>query len=158
MDEFFMHEALKQARKAAAKSEVPVGCVVVLDDKIIGRGHNLRNARGNALYHAEMLAINQACKQVGDWRLDNCTIYVTTEPCPMCAGAILQARIPRLVYGTKSPKAGAAGSLINLLNDPRFNHVVHITCGILETECAALMSGFFASLRRSKEDKLWTKL
>lgn len=142
-----MQEALKQAQKAAAIKEVPIGCVIVHNGDIIGVGYNLRNIKGNALAHAEIIAINQACRHLGDWRLENCTIYVTVEPCPMCAGAILQARIPRLVYGTPSPKAGAAGSIINLLENPQFNHIVEITHGALEQDCAKIMTDFFASLR-----------
>ena len=142
-----MEKAIEQARIAARKKEVPIGCVIVHDGDIVGAGYNLRNTKGNALAHAEIIAINEACNHLGDWRLEGCTIYVTAEPCPMCAGAILQSRIPRLVYGCKSPKAGAAGSLVNLLENPQFNHMVEITSGILEADCAKLLTDFFAGLR-----------
>jgi tRNA(adenine34) deaminase len=147
-DEKFMRLALVLAGRAAAIGEVPVGCVIVRGGRVIGAGYNMRNTGGNTLYHAEILAINRACRRVGDWRLGDCTIYVTLEPCPMCAGAILQARLPRLVFGAKNPKAGAVGSLINLLNDTRFNHEVKVQQGVLEQECAALMKNFFALLRK----------
>lgn len=142
-----MKHALELAQKAADTNEVPVGCVITHDGSIIGQGYNLRNTKGNTLYHAEISAIDQACQYLGDWRLDNCTMYVTLEPCPMCAGAILQARLPRLVFGAKNPKAGAVGSLINLLDDDRFNHKTNIEQGVLEADCAALIKKFFASLR-----------
>ncbi|MCL2753004.1 MAG: tRNA adenosine(34) deaminase TadA [Defluviitaleaceae bacterium] len=142
-----MEKAIEQAQKAAEKKEVPIGCVIVHGGGIIGAGYNLRNTKGNALAHAEIIAINEACEHLGDWRLENCTIYVTVEPCPMCAGAILQARIPRLVYGAASPKAGAAGSLINLLQDKRYNHVVDITKGVLEQSCSKILTDFFATIR-----------
>ncbi|MDR2167256.1 MAG: tRNA adenosine(34) deaminase TadA [Clostridiales bacterium] len=148
-DEKFMRHALGLARRAKARGEVPVGCVIVRAGQIIGAGYNLRNTGGNTLYHAEILAINRACRRLGDWRLDDCTIYVTLEPCPMCAGAILQARLPRLVFGAKNPKAGAAGSLLNLLDDGRFNHKVSIVEGVLQEECSALVKEFFASLRKA---------
>ena len=141
-----MKQALALAEAAYAMDEVPIGCVITLGDKIIGMSHNLRNHKKNTLYHAEIIAINQASRHVGDWRLEDCTIYVTVEPCPMCAGAILQARIRRLVYGTASPKAGAVGSIINLLVNPAFNHQVDVTKGVLETECRILMSRFFHNL------------
>ena len=129
--------------------EVPVGCVIVHNpsDKIIGTGYNLRNTKKNTLYHAEITAINHASRNLGDWRLEDCTIYVTIEPCPMCAGAILQARIPRLVYGAPNLKAGAAGSVVNLLNNPAFNHQAEIASGVMDAECAALMTKFFRSQR-----------
>ena len=142
-----MNRALQLAQKAYDKGEVPIGCVIVHDGKIIGEGYNLRNTNGNTLHHAEIIAINQACIHLGDWRLDGCTIYVTLEPCPMCAGAILQARLLRLVFGAKNPKAGAVGSLVNLLDDPRFNHIVDVTEGILKDDCALIMKKFFATLR-----------
>ena len=142
-----MQQALNQAQIAAKMDEVPIGCVIVHDGKIIGHGHNLRNTKKNTLYHAEISAIDAASKHLGDWRLENCTIYVTIEPCPMCAGAILQARIPRLVYGAPSPKAGAAGSIINLLDNPAFNHQVGVISGVLEAECSAIVSIFFQKSR-----------
>lgn len=142
-----MKEALKLAEAAYAVDEVPIGCVIVYKGKIIGAGHNLRNTRKNTLYHAEIIAIDAASRHIGDWRLENCTIHVTIEPCPMCAGAILQARIPRLVYGAASPKAGAVGSIINLLENPAFNHQVEVATGVLEAECSAIVSKFFQTSR-----------
>ena len=142
-----MKKALELAEAAHAMNEVPIGCVIVAEGKIIGEGHNLRNNKKNTLYHAEIIAIDQASKHLGDWRLENCTIYVTIEPCPMCAGAILQARIPRLVYGAASPKAGAVGSIVNLLANPAFNHQVEVTTGVLEAECSAIVSTFFQNSR-----------
>ena len=142
-----MEKALALAKAAYAMDETPIGCVITLGEKIIGMGHNLRNHKKNTLYHAEIVAINQASEYVGDWRLENCTIYVTLEPCPMCAGAVLQARLPRLVFGAQSPKAGAVGSVVNLLDNPAFNHRVDITQGVLEAECQALMVDFFNKLR-----------
>ena len=147
LDEKYMSRALELAQLAFEKNEVPIGCVIVHGAEIIGEGYNLRNTAGNTLHHAEILAIDQACKRLKDWRLDDCTMYVTLEPCPMCAGAILQARLPRLVFGAKNPKAGAVGSLINLLDDDRFNHKTNIEQGVLEADCAALIKKFFASLR-----------
>lgn len=145
---FFMTEALAQARRAFVMDEVPIGCVIVHDGKIIAKAANERATRKNVLYHAEILAIDQACKIVGDWRLEDCALYVTLEPCPMCAGAIVQARIPTVVYGAKSPKAGCAGSILNILNEPRFNHSVEVIEGVCETECAELMSEFFTRFRQ----------
>ena len=136
------------AQRAFVAREVPIGCVIVHEGKIIGQGYNLRNTRGNALYHAEILAINRACGHIGDWRLENCIIYVTIEPCPMCAGAILQARLPRLVFGAANGKAGAAGSIVNLLDNPAFNHRAEIVGGVLQSECAGLMTEFFKQQRR----------
>ena len=147
MNEFYMKEALKLAEAARALDEVPIGCVIVHDDEIVGAGHNLRNTKKNTLYHAEIIAIDAASQRLGDWRLENCTIYVTIEPCPMCAGAILQARIPRLVYGAASPKAGAVGSIVNLLANPAFNHQVEVIAGVLEEECSAIVSNFFQNSR-----------
>jgi len=149
MDEYvyFMKEALTEARQGFGVGEVPIGCVIVSDNKIIGRGFNERTIRKNVLLHAEITAINQACEFVGDWRLENCQIYITLEPCAMCAGAILQARIPVVVFGAKSPKAGCAGSILNILNEPRFNHQAQIISGVCEEECASLMSEFFLRLR-----------
>jgi len=146
-DIYFMTKALAEARQAFFLDEVPIGCVIVYNGQIIGRGANERTTRKNVLYHAEISAINQACEFMGDWRLEECTLYVTLEPCPMCAGAIVQARIPRVVYGAKSPKAGCAGSILDILNEPRFNHRVDVTHGICESECAELMSLFFSRFR-----------
>ena len=147
-DIFFMSEALAEARKAFDNNEVPIGCVIVNDGHlIIGRAANERAARKNVLYHAEIMAINQACEAVGDWRLENCRLYVTVEPCPMCAGAIVQARIPVVIYGAKSAKSGCAGSILNILDEPKFNHRAQVFPGVCEEECAALMSKFFTRFR-----------
>lgn len=146
-DEKFMREALRQAKKAYAKSETPIGCVIVYEGRVIARGYNRRNTDGNTLAHAELTAIRKATKVIGDWRLEGCTIYVTLEPCPMCAGAIVQARIPECVIGCMNPKAGCAGSVINLLDMQGFNHQVQIRRGVLEEECSKLMKEFFRELR-----------
>ena len=133
-DEKYMREAIKQARKAAKIDEVPIGCVIVYDDKIIARGYNRRNTDKSTLAHAEIIAIRKAAKVIGDWRLEDCTMYITLEPCPMCAGAIIQARIPRVVVGAMNPKAGCAGSVINLLQMDGFNHKAELTSGVLVDE------------------------
>ena len=150
-DEKFMKEAIKQAKKAEAIGDVPIGCVIVHDGKIIARGYNKRNKDKTVLAHAELLAMKKACKKLGDWRLEDCTMYITLEPCQMCAGAIVQARIPKVVIGCMNPKAGCAGSVLNLLDMKQFNHQVEVTRGIMETECSAMMSGFFAELRAKKK-------
>ncbi len=150
-----MREALRQARKAYAMEETPIGCVIVHEGRVIARGYNRRNTDGNTLAHAELTAIRKAAKAIGDWRLEGCTIYVTLEPCPMCAGAIVQARIPECVIGCMNPKAGCAGSVINLLDMQGFNHQVAIRKGVLEEECSRLMKEFFRTLRqRDRERKL----
>jgi len=149
-DEHYMRRALELARKAAVINEVPIGCVIVHDNEIIGEGYNLRNKLGNTLYHAEIIAINRACRHLKDWRLENCTIYVNIEPCPMCAGAILQARTTRLVFGAANRKAGAVGSVLNLLDNPAFNHRVEVVEGVLADESTALMSGFFKKFRKPR--------
>ena len=146
-----MKEALRQARKAAALDEVPIGCVIVRGGKIIARGYNRRNTDKSTVSHAEMNAIRKASRLCGDWRLEDCTIYITLEPCQMCAGAIVQARIPRAVIGTMNPKAGCAGSVMNILREPRFNHQTEIVRGVLEEECSAMLSDFFKELRRRKK-------
>ena len=146
-DEKYMKEALKQARKAAAIGEVPIGCVIEYQGRIIGRGYNRRKIDKNTLSHAELNAIRKASKKMGDWRLEECTMYVTLEPCQMCSGAIVQARIPRLVIGCMNPKAGCAGSILNLLQVPEFNHQVDITYGVLEEECSSILTEFFKALR-----------
>jgi len=143
----YMSKALAEARRAFDMGEVPIGCVIVHDGKIIGLAANERVTRKNVLYHAEIIAIDQACEALGDWRLEGCTLYVTLEPCPMCAGAIVQARIPTVVYGAKSPKAGGAGSVLNILNEPKLNHRVEVVEGVCEEECAQLMSEFFTRFR-----------
>ena len=154
IQEKYMKEALKQARKAYALGEVPIGCVIVHQGKIIGRGYNRRNTDKNTLSHAEIAAIRRASKVIGDWRLEECTLYVTLEPCQMCAGAIVQARIPETVIGCMNPKAGCAGSILNVLEMPEFNHQVAVTRGILEQECSAMLKTFFAELRvRNRAEK-----
>ena len=150
-DESFMKQAVKQAKKAYDKLETPIGCVIVHEDKIIARGYNKRNMKKNTLAHAEILAINKASKVLGDWRLEDCTMYVTLEPCPMCAGAIVQARIPRVVIGSMNPKAGCAGSVLNLLQQDGLNHQVEITKGVLAEECSGLMTSFVRELRKKKK-------
>lgn len=150
-DEKYMKEAVRQAKKATAINEVPIGCVIVYQDKIISRGYNRRNIQGSTLAHAELLAIQKASRKLGDWRLEDCTLYVTLEPCPMCAGAIVQARIPRVVIGAMNPKAGCAGSIFNLLEEKRFNHQVETRRGVLEETCQELMKDFFRELRRKKQ-------
>ena len=153
-DEKYMKQAIKQAKKAYALDEVPIGCVIVAGDKIIARGYNRRNTDKNPLAHAELSAIRKASKKTGDWRLEECTMYVTLEPCQMCAGAIVQARIPRVVIGAMNPKAGCAGSIINLLQMQQFNHQVQVTRGILEEECSRLLKNFFTELRiRNRMEK-----
>lgn len=153
-DEKYMKAALRQARKAYDMDETPIGCVIVQNDKIIARGYNRRNTDKTALAHAEITAIKKACKLTGDWRLEDCTLYVTLEPCQMCAGAIVQSRMKRVVIGAMNPKAGCAGSIINLLDIQAFNHQVEIEKGILEEECSTLMSTFFANLRSKKKNQL----
>lgn len=155
INEQYMKEALKQARKAYRLGEVPIGCVIVYQDKIIGRGYNRRNTKKTTLAHAELTAIERASKVMGDWRLEDCTMYITLEPCPMCAGAIVQARIKRVVVGTMNPKAGCAGSILNLLQMEQFNHQVELTTGILLEECTNILQEFFKELRiRNKKEKL----
>ena len=154
IQEKYMREALKQAKKAYSLGEVPIGCVIVHEGKIIGRGYNRRNTDKNTLSHAEITAIKKASKVIGDWRLEECTIYVTLEPCVMCAGAIVQARIPEAVIGCMNPKAGCAGSILNVLEMPEFNHQVTVTRGIMEQECSEMLKTFFAELRiRNKAEK-----
>ena len=146
-DERYMKEAIRQAKKASALGEVPIGCAIVYEDKIIARGYNRRMADKNVLSHAEIIAIRKACKKMGDWRLENCTMYVTLEPCPMCAGAIVQARIPTVVIGCMNPKAGCAGSVLDMLHEDGFNHQVDTRIGVLEEECSRMMKDFFKALR-----------
>ena len=154
VEEKYMKEALKQAKKAYALGEVLIGCVIVHEGKIIGRGYNRRNTDKNTLAHAEITAINKASKVIGDWRLEECTLYVTLEPCQMCAGAIVQARIPDVVMGCMNPKAGCAGSILNILEMPQFNHQVKVTRGILEADCSQMLKTFFEELRiRNKQEK-----
>ena len=150
-DERYMKMALQQAKKAYALDEVPIGCVIVYEDKVIARGYNRRNTDKNTLAHAEINAIKKASKRLGDWRLEGCTLYVTLEPCQMCAGAIVQSRLGKVVIGSMNPKAGCAGSVINLLQMKQFNHQVEMQTGVLEEECSAMLSGFFQELREKKK-------
>ena len=151
IDEKYMREAIRQAKKAYALEEVPIGCVIVYENQIIGRGYNRRTVDKNTLAHAELQAIRKASRKLNDWRLDGCTMYVTLEPCQMCAGAIIQARIKRVGVGCMNPKAGCAGSIFNLLDVPQFNHQAELTTGILEEECSSMMKQFFRELREKKK-------
>ncbi|WP_337102296.1 tRNA adenosine(34) deaminase TadA [Paenibacillus sp. YIM B09110] len=146
-DQAWMTEAIAEARKAEQIGEVPIGAIIVRNNEIIGRGYNLRETQNDPTAHAEMVAIRDATERIGAWRLLDCTLYVTLEPCPMCAGAIVQSRVKRVVYGTTDPKAGCAGTLMNLLQEPRFNHETELTSGILQQECASLLTQFFRKLR-----------
>ena len=150
-DEKYMRQALRQAKKAYDLDETPIGCVIVREGKVIGRGYNRRNTDKSPLAHAEITAIRKASKKLGDWRLEECTLYVTLEPCQMCAGAIIQSRMTRVVVGCMNPKAGCAGSVLNLLDVKAFNHQAELTTGVLEEECSALMTGFFRELRERKK-------
>ena len=147
-DEYFMTEALKEAQKAFDIDEVPIGAVIEHKGKIIGRGYNRRNTEKNPLMHAEIIAINEAAKVIGDWRIEDCTMYVTVEPCPMCSGAIVQARIPKVVFGTHNAKAGCGGSIINLLQMEKLNHRCEVVSGIMEDECRDMMKMFFKRFRK----------
>lgn len=150
-DRLFMKQALEEAQQAALLGEVPIGAVLVYEGKIIARAHNLRETTQNATTHAELLVIQEACKKIGSWRLEDTTLYVTLEPCPMCAGAILQSRVPRVVYGARDQKAGCVDSLYRLLNDERFNHECDVTEGILAEECGQILTDFFRALRERKK-------
>lgn len=150
-EEKYMKAAIRQAKKAYALDEVPIGCVIVFQDKIIARGYNRRNTDGNTLAHAEIAAIRKASKKLGDWRLEGCTMYVTLEPCQMCAGALVQSRIDKVVIGCMNPKAGCCGSVLNLLDIKGFNHQVEKESGILEEECSQMLSDFFKELREKKK-------
>ena len=153
-DERYMKQAMTQARKAEKLDEVPIGCVIVYQDKVIARGYNRRNTDKNTLSHAELNAIKKASRVLGDWRLEECTMYVTLEPCQMCAGAIVQARIDEVVMACMNPKAGCGGSILNILEMPEFNHQVKVTRGVLETECSEMLKQFFKELRvRGKKEK-----
>lgn len=157
--EKYMKAAIRQAKKAYDLGEVPIGCVIVYEGKIIGRGYNRRNTDKNTLAHAEITAIRKASRKVGDWRLEGCSLYVTLEPCQMCAGAIVQARIDEVIMGSMNPKAGCGGSILNLLEMPEFNHQVKVTRGVLEEECSLLLTQFFKELRvRNKLEKEQRKL
>ena len=151
---FFMHKAIHQAKRAMELGEVPIGCVIVHEGKIIGRGFNRRLTSHSTLAHAEIIAIRQACRKLGDWRLEGCTMYVTLEPCQMCSGALVQARIDRVIVGAPNPKAGCAGSILNLLQMKEFNHQVEIVNGVCGEECSALLTNFFRDMRtRERENK-----
>ena len=157
-DEKFMKEAIRQAKKAEAIGDVPIGCVIVYEDRIIARGYNKRNKEKTVLAHAELMAIRKACRIIGDWRLEECTMYITLEPCQMCAGAIVQARIPRVVIGSMNAKAGCAGSILNILEMEEFNHRCQVTRGVLEEECSSMLSGFFQDLRKKQKEGKADKL
>ena len=150
-DEYFMKLALQEAEKALEIGEVPIGAIVVYDSEVIASGYNLRETSQTTLSHAELIAIDVANKKMGSWRLERCTLYVTLEPCAMCAGAIVQSRIPRVVYGASDPKSGCAGTLMNLLEEERFNHQVEVKRGILEMESSSMLRAFFKQLRRKKK-------
>ena len=150
-EEKYMKAAIREAKKAYALEEVPIGCVIVQNDRIIARGYNRRNTDKNTLAHAEITAINRASKVIGDWRLEGCTMYVTLEPCQMCAGALMQSRIDRVVIGSMNPKAGCAGSVLNLLEMDGFNHKVEVIRGVLQEECSIMLSDFFRELREKKK-------
>jgi len=152
-DEKYMRTAIKQAEKAGAIGEVPIGCIIVYEDKIIARGYNRRTIDKNVLSHAEINAIRKACRKIEDWRLEGCTMYVTLEPCPMCAGAIVQARIPRVVIGCMNAKAGCAGSVLDMLHEEGFNHQVETETGVLGEECSQMMKYFFKELREKNKKK-----
>ncbi len=151
MDEQFMRLAIEEAKKAERLNEVPIGAVITHHHDVIATGYNIRETSQETLSHAELIAIREANKKVGSWRLEDCTLYVTLEPCPMCAGAIVQSRMRRVVFGTFDPKAGCAGTLMNLLTEERFNHQVDVTSGILQDECASLLTNFFRQLRKNKK-------
>ncbi|MFD0953049.1 tRNA adenosine(34) deaminase TadA [Virgibacillus natechei] len=149
-DEKFIHVAMEEAKKAREIDEVPIGAVIVYEGEVIATGYNVRETSQETLSHAELIAIQEANRKIGSWRLEDCTLYVTLEPCPMCAGAIVQSRIKRVVYGAPDPKAGCGGTLMNLLDEERFNHQVEVTRGVLEEECGQLLTAFFRELRRKK--------
>ncbi len=148
VQEKYMKQAIKLAGKAAELGEVPIGCVIEYQGKVIGRGYNRRTTDKSTLAHAEIIAIKKACKKMGDWRLEDCTMYVTLEPCQMCAGAIVQARVKKVVIGCMNPKAGCAGSILNVLQMDEFNHQVEIERGVLEKECSQMLTSFFKNLRK----------
>ncbi|MFP4697652.1 MAG: tRNA adenosine(34) deaminase TadA [Eubacteriales bacterium] len=147
---FYMKEAILEAKKAFNNKEVPIGCIIVYENEIIARAYNMRNTKKNTLAHAEIIAINQATKYIGDWRLDDCHMYITLEPCPMCAGAIIQARIPKVILGAKNYKSGSGGTIINILQEKRFNHQVELIEDVLESDCSNLLRTFFKEMRKNK--------
>ncbi|WP_127762392.1 tRNA adenosine(34) deaminase TadA [Peribacillus asahii] len=150
-DAYYMNIALQEAKKARALQEVPIGAIVVWKDEVIARAYNLRETDQNAVAHAELLAIREACEVLGTWRLEEATLYVTLEPCPMCSGAIINSRIKRVVFGAHDPKAGCAGTFMNLLQDERFNHQSEVTSGVLQEECGGILTAFFKELREQKK-------
>ncbi len=150
-DQQFMQSAIEQARLALEKKEVPIGAVIVKDGEIIAAAHNLRETNQNATAHAEVLAINEACEKLGTWRLEGATLYVTLEPCPMCAGALIMSRVDRVVYGARDPKGGCAGTFMNLLEDERFNHQCEVVSGVCEEACGSMLTSFFKDLRERKK-------
>ncbi|MFJ8531696.1 tRNA adenosine(34) deaminase TadA [Bacillus sp. NPDC094106] len=152
-DIYFMQRAIEEAKKAEEIQEVPIGAVIVLDGKVISAAHNLRETEQRSIAHAELLAIDEACKKLGTWRLENATLYVTLEPCPMCAGGIVLSRVKRVVYGASDPKGGCAGTLMNLLTDERFNHQCEVVPGVMEEECGMLLTNFFRELRKRRKEK-----
>lgn len=153
IDQFFMRKAIEQARKALVYDEVPIGAIVVYNNKIIATGYNTRETKQNSLGHAEIMAIEKACAKLGSWRLEDCTLYVTLEPCSMCSGAIVHSRVKRVVFGAWDPKGGCAGSIYNLLQEPKFNHFVQTTTGVLGEECSTLLTTFFKKLRKKKKEE-----
>ncbi|MEY8351574.1 tRNA adenosine(34) deaminase TadA [Bacillus cereus] len=152
-DNYFMQLAIEEAKKAEEIQEVPIGAVIVLDGEVVSVAHNLRETEQRSIAHAELLAIDEACKNLGTWRLENATLYVTLEPCPMCAGGIVLSRVKRVVYGASDPKGGCAGTLMNLLTDERFNHQCEVVSGVMEEECGMLLTNFFRELRRRRKEK-----
>lgn len=152
-DIYFMQRAIEEAKKAEEIQEVPIGAVIVLDGKVISAAHNLRETEQRSIAHAELLAIDEACKKLGTWRLEHATLYVTLEPCPMCAGGIVLSRVKRVVYGASDPKGGCAGTLMNLLTDERFNHQCEVVPGVMEEECSMLLTNFFRELRKRRKEK-----
>jgi tRNA(adenine34) deaminase len=152
-DLYYMRAAIEEAKKAEAIMEVPIGAVIVKDGRIIAKGHNLRETEQRSVAHAELLAIDEACRNLGTWRLEDATLYVTLEPCPMCAGAIVLSRVRRVVFGAYDPKGGCAGTLMNLLTEEKFNHQAEVEGGVLEEECGQLLTHFFRGLRSAKKKK-----
>ncbi|WP_449538443.1 tRNA adenosine(34) deaminase TadA [Ferdinandcohnia sp. Marseille-Q9671] len=152
-DEYYMKLAIDEAKKAAEINEVPIGAVLVIDDEVVAKAHNLRETEQRSIAHAELLAIDEACKRTGSWRLENSTLYVTLEPCAMCAGTIVLSRVSRVVFGAHDPKGGCAGTLMNLLQEERFNHQAEIVSGICEEECSHLLRSFFKEIRQRKKEK-----
>ena len=154
VDEYFMQEAILEAKKGGEFSEVPIGAIIVYENKIIGRGYNTRETLQKSTGHAEMMAIEEACQYLGSFRLEKTTLYVTLEPCPMCAGAIMLSRVPRVVYGATDPKGGCAGTILNILNEPRFNHQCEVISGVMQKECSEMLTLFFKSLRQKKRKQV----